>query len=461
MRAFPSPCPSLRRAALLPLVAGLLALGAAGPAGADGLGVPVSATIAGTVTAAQGGAPVPLALVEAVSGDTTVGSARADLAGHYAITGLPSRSDYTVRMSAPGYETTLGYLRGSDVFTPFTFDLRIGETYPFDFTLNRLDGHIRGRVVDLNGAPLAGVNVLQSLDHGSRGTGPAAIAEPTATTDANGRYDLPVYAGWWYLLAERPDLVRHWIGDRPSLNGAGAVEIAPGQTVDGVDFRLPPRPARSCWADGGYWIAGTADRPAPSFPPDAGDYCSGPLAPKAPLIVRDQGPFLVGGQHMDMIEQMEAVMMPATWSGRNPPTVRLVSDGYTGIAQGTPTPPPAVARPSGSAAPVAASLVGTRRVPVRRGRLVATTSCPAHATCRGALTVTVPRVSTRGRKAASLTIASTGTRTTRGTHRTTLRLTSTGTRMLRSAHGRLAATLRWAPAGSTKATVRSVRLESR
>jgi hypothetical protein len=458
----PCPSPPRRLVGLLAVCAAAVAgVGGSAPtAGAAGLGQPLTATIEGTVTQVQGGGPVPLALVEAVSGDTTVGSARADVAGHYAITGLPSRSDYMVRMSAPGYETTLGYLRGSDVFSPFRFDVRIGETYPFDFSLNRLDGRIRGRVVDLDGAPLAGVSVLENLDHGSRGTGPAAYAEHTAVTGADGRYELPVYAGRWQLLAERPDLVRHWMDDRPSITMAGFTDVAPGQTVEGVNFRLPPRPTRSCWADGGFWIAGTTERPAPSFPPDASDYCGGPLAPKAPLEVRNEGPFLVGGQHMDMIEQMVAVVLPQSWSGRNPPTVLLKSDGYTGVAQGTPTAP--VPKPVASApAPVRASLGGGSRVRVAGARLTATTIGPKGATCRGALRVTARGAATRGRRATLTTIASSAVRTVTGTRRTTLRLTPTGRRMLRSGRGRLSATLRWTPAGGARPATRSVRLEGR
>jgi hypothetical protein len=433
------------------------------PAGADaGVPEPVTATIEGRVStfadeSLDALGPLPGALVELLSRGETFAVTRTDADARYRFAGLPSRGDYRLRFSAPGHETTYFHNPYGDPWdTPGT-PIRIGEHRTIDFGLHRRNSTIRGRVTDPAGRPLAGVDVLEAPPAPVVGAGPYAYPEYRTSTDADGRFEMLVPARSLRLLAERPDLVRRWWPGVLHPHATMDVLRVPDGQARSVDFRLEPRPARSCWAAGGFWIAGTTDTPAPSFPPDAGDSCTGALAPPGPLRVANVGPHLVGGQRMDLIEMMEATMLPQQ-DGRTPPRVRLVGQPAPASgAAGTGAAPPRPSAPAGRPV-VPATLTGSTRLAVRGGRFVARATCPRGASCSGELRATVRRVVRR--RAQTVTVARRTVRAGTGRRTVELRLNATGRRLLRAAHGPLRATIRWSVPGGSR-TVRSVRLEAR
>lgn len=453
------PTSSRSRGASLTLLAACLAAASAAPADAEEP-TPVTATLGGVVTTSEGGAPQPGVLVEAVSRDATVGAGRTGADGRYEITGLPSRADYRLRMSGAGMETSYWVQRYGDQRVPATISVRIGERITvLDLTIRPLNARLRGRVTGLDGRPLAGVNVAEDVGGGAPPAGPLAYAPRRTTTDADGRYELLVPPGSYRMVAERPDLTRRWLGGvlHPFDPAAGFADVAQNRTREGVDFRLGPRPARSCWAVGGYWITGTVEQPDPSFPPDRDDSCGADLAPPGPLRVANEGQHVLGGQRMDMIEFMLAMGMATEFGGLTPPAVRLVgqSNAAGGIATPQPQPPKATTAPA--AAP--GTLATAARVPVRRGRFVATTTCPRGTRCSGTLRAVVVR-SARSRTA-TVTVATARVAAGAGRRRTTMRLNAAGRRLLRSSGGTLRATLRWETPGAAARPARTVRLEAR
>ena len=423
---------------------------------------PITATLGGVVTSSDGGGAVPGVLVEAVSRGQAVGAGRTGADGRYEITGLPTRADYRLRMSAPGHETSYWVARWGDQRVPATISVRIGERIAvLDLTIRPLNARLRGRVTGLDGRPLAGVTVAQDVGGGPPPPGLVAYAPYRTTTDADGRWDLLVPPGGYRLVAERADLARRWLGGvlHPFDPAAGFVDVAAGRTRDGLDFRLGPLPARSCWAAGGYWITGTVERPDPSFPPDRDDSCAADLAPAGPLRVANVGPYRVGGQQMDLIEQMFALGMPTEFGGLTPPAVRIA--GQSNAAGGIATPAPQTPRPAAPAAAAPGTLATAARVPVRRGRFVATTTCPRGSTCSGVLRAVVTRRTGTRSRSTTVTVASARVAAGSGRRRTTMRLNATGRRLLRVGGGTLRASLRWETAGAPTRPSRSVRLESR
>ena len=92
---------------------------------------------------------------------------------------------------------------------------------------------IRGRVTDAEaGTPVRGAQI--------RATSPASREAQIVATDGDGRYefkDLP--AGRYQLTASKGPYVRMQYGQTHAFEAGKPIELAAGQTVDRVDFRLP------------------------------------------------------------------------------------------------------------------------------------------------------------------------------------------------------------------------------
>jgi hypothetical protein len=117
----------------------------------------------------------------------------------------------------------------------------VPQTSEHEFNVDLPGGAIRGRVLDLDGAPAARARVTLSID------GPVANATPFGThyseitTDADGRYSLDWLAAGVYTVA---------VGGAPfgGMFGAGSatsgrqirdgIAVRDGEAVEGVDFKL-------------------------------------------------------------------------------------------------------------------------------------------------------------------------------------------------------------------------------
>lgn len=91
---------------------------------------------------------------------------------------------------------------------------------------------VRGRVTAADtGAPLARARVRASPRPGSSGS--------SATTDANGRYELLVPPGLYTLEASKPAYMTLSYGQRRAFERGTLVEVSAGDTLDDVSFVLP------------------------------------------------------------------------------------------------------------------------------------------------------------------------------------------------------------------------------
>ncbi|MBV9495001.1 MAG: carboxypeptidase regulatory-like domain-containing protein, partial [Acidobacteria bacterium] len=131
---------------------------------------PLPGTINGTIL--DGGTSQPLAGATVVLRDgngQVVGTTTTDSSGHYTFPNLPP-GNYTIEMSAPGYQTS-------------TVSQTVGpnQTVTRSDSLTPNPGTVNGTVTDaLTGAPLAGATVTITQNGNTL----------TTTTDANGRYSL-------------------------------------------------------------------------------------------------------------------------------------------------------------------------------------------------------------------------------------------------------------------------------
>lgn len=205
-------------------------------------------TLAGTVTEAGAGTPVPGALVELVADELSVA---ADSAGTYALQGVPGSVD--VRVSRYGYETRT---------IPVT--LVAGATTPLDVELEPLPrGSLSGVVTVLgSGAPIAGARL-------------ELVGTPLAdTTDAAGAYVLdPVPVGTHVACAFA-------FGSNPSK---GDVVVTEGNGTI-ADFALGPAPYFQDFespTSSGWSVSGTAERGTWELADPQGTYSDGvPIQPE-------------------------------------------------------------------------------------------------------------------------------------------------------------------------------------
>lgn len=455
-----------------PLLVTLLVAALAGPvatASADG---PPVGGLQG-VAVADDETPLAGATVEVRRDDAVVATAVTGTDGSWTVADLPAdERPYGVEVSAPGHAPRLvGEYDGASLPEPHAYVAAHATTGVPRVVLPRLTATIRGRVVGGDGAPLAGVTVSAV-----RGGWGARVRQLRATTAADGRYAVRVTAGAWSMAADRSDLVTRWTGptaphERPFPQDAAQQPVAAGEVREGVDFRLLPRPARSCWAPGVpvngrrtlAWIAGAAERPDPSWPPADTDLCGAPHA-ATQITPQNDGPFVTGGQRMDLMEAYYAaggdgppIAMDRksaeqneleTWIAQNGDLIRAWMDSGLPPPAERPTGYPpghplyvAPARPTTALRPL---LTLPSAVAVPRDRFTVRNRCSAARPCAGgSLTATVARGRAvpvaRGRLA----------RSTRS-RKVTLRLTSRGRHLLRTKRS-LPVRIAWTASGEARA----------
>lgn len=109
-------------------------------------------------------------------------------------------------------------------------------------------GSLDGRVINARtGEPLRRVNLtLRPFGPGTGSVGmigPAAPAAPyAATTDADGRFRFEkVDPGSYRMMAERQGFVRQEYGARPNSMIGTTIQVAPGQEIKDLNFKLIPQ----------------------------------------------------------------------------------------------------------------------------------------------------------------------------------------------------------------------------
>jgi protocatechuate 3,4-dioxygenase beta subunit len=199
-------------------------------------GTALAGGISGRVVNARTGDPVEGAVVVA-QGRNDAGRATTNARGVYEIDDLEP-GDYAVTARARGFETAR-YPRPVTVARGITTDINF-RLVPSGGGRER--GFITGRVVDARtGDPIEGAVVMAMADPGQGEDGVAAMSSDgedgrrgmfRAVTNARGQYRIPVRPGVYKILAKAR-------GYKPA-RFPREVGVRPGQTVEGVSFRLEP-----------------------------------------------------------------------------------------------------------------------------------------------------------------------------------------------------------------------------
>jgi 5-hydroxyisourate hydrolase-like protein (transthyretin family) len=212
----------------------------------DGLTTPninasldIGGKISGTVTAAQGGAPLSSASVYVYSSQSTpsydyFSYDYTDASGAYTLTGLPAGS-YYLRFEKTDYLTTY-YNNKASLATSDAVSVTFGGTIPGINASLILGGKISGKVTAANGAaPLNSVEVY-------------AYTSPTASTydyftydytDSSGMYALTgLPAGVYYLRFSKTDYLPGYYNNKASLAIADAVSVTLGAETPNINAAL-------------------------------------------------------------------------------------------------------------------------------------------------------------------------------------------------------------------------------
>ena len=215
------------------ILVGLCALGAPAVASAQ---TTDRGQISGLLTDTAGNPIAACASAQTASEGMGVGTVRTDANGEYTLS-LPPGTYYVLFGDCGPGETTFvsEYFNDKQPGEPRdAITVTAGQTTRADAQLARM-GVITGRVTNQAGAPVADAEVR------ARG-GP--LGPRTATTDAEGLYDLRVRPGVWRVafIAEGYDL--EYFNDKPPTRdpdtAGDPVTVGDGQTLSGIDARLAP-----------------------------------------------------------------------------------------------------------------------------------------------------------------------------------------------------------------------------
>jgi hypothetical protein len=204
---------------------------------------PMTASIRGTVTAADTGAPIRGAEVRLSRGGNYSRLVTTDGDGLFNLTDL-SAGEYRLTVSRTGF-TSLVFGQRRPLEAPTSIELSEGETFTANLALTR-GGAIHGRVIDEFGEPIAGtrVQVLRSrMVQGRRRLQTMGPGDQTDDTGSFRVYGLP--PGDYYVTASAgpADSVRRdppiYYPGTPSFTEAQTVNLAVG-TEASADFQLQP-----------------------------------------------------------------------------------------------------------------------------------------------------------------------------------------------------------------------------
>jgi protocatechuate 3,4-dioxygenase beta subunit len=221
--------------------------------------------ISGIVLDAAGNSPIRRAIVKLSTVETQPQDAVAwtDANGRFSFGYLPA-GRYQLRVTKDGYQPAVN-AEVNPRRPPAIIQLASGEARTdFIFRL-QLISSISGVVLDEDGDPLAGVQVLVMRPDFQRGKR-KLMPGPMAMTDSNGRYRLSGLVGGQYAVVvhgmnrsavkihpeatagqPKPQYsygVQYYpIADR--AEAATLITVQPGQEISSIDFRLQARPATS------------------------------------------------------------------------------------------------------------------------------------------------------------------------------------------------------------------------
>ena len=242
--------PLVRRGILLPADRKVAELG--------GFRLDPGASIAGRVTDRQG-APIPGAAIGAWGQEEQVTETGRD--GRFVIEGLSSDTELHLSVCRPGFETMQSWFAAS---APEAARIVLEPA-----------GRIAGRVVDPDGAPVAGAEVRASLDGSGRSWSfPAPPCPPSdfarTKTDARGSFDLtdlaPGPVSLWVMAEGHPKEVltveaggstrELTVALRPGAVVAGRILDPKGRPVAGAKVSDDDHPSTVSRADGTYRLEG-------------------------------------------------------------------------------------------------------------------------------------------------------------------------------------------------------------
>jgi hypothetical protein len=203
----------------------------------------LTASVSGTVTAADSGAPVRGAEVRLSSDSSYNRLATSNGDGHFELRDLPA-GEYRLTVSRAGF-TSVQFGQRRPFESPATIALSEGESATANVVLTR-GGVIYGRVVDQFGEPLTGTRVQAlraRMVQGQRRLQSAGAADQTDDTGAYRLYGLA--PGDYYVTASAGpvDSVKReppiYYPGTPSFTEALPITIAPGAEST-ADFQLMP-----------------------------------------------------------------------------------------------------------------------------------------------------------------------------------------------------------------------------
>jgi len=209
---------------------------------------PMSASIKGSVTTADTGAPVRGAEVRLSSRGSYNRLVTTDGDGSFRMSDLPA-GEYRLTVSRTGF-TSLVFGQRRPLEAPTTINLAEGETFTANLALTR-GGAIRGRVIDRFGDPIAATRVQVLRSRMIRGQRRLQTMGPGDLTDDTGEfrvYGLP--PGDYYVTASTgpADSVRKdppiFFPGTPSFSDAQSITLGVGTEATADVQLLPQRSAR-------------------------------------------------------------------------------------------------------------------------------------------------------------------------------------------------------------------------
>ncbi len=201
---------------------------------------PAQASLSGTIEWTDG-TPAAGLLVHSIDAQHNLGFQTTDAEGRFHIAGLPAGSIHLLARPMEGFP---GQRRGS---VRADFELAPGESRTAELVaLDGADGVLAGRVIDLEGDPLAGIAVFVG-DNWAVPDMTLGIGHQAAVTDESGRFRLEaLYPGRYQLELRAPE--GSGLAARPSRH---EIDLEPGARADSLEFVLAPAIAISGWVDPG------------------------------------------------------------------------------------------------------------------------------------------------------------------------------------------------------------------